>query len=70
MIKKCPMKKKFIVRFRVDCRQNVEVEAEDMEKAIEAAKEAFMDADLSDAEYVDADPVSVEDEDGELHDLI
>ena len=64
------MKKKYTVRFKMDLRLDVDVEAEDMEKAIEAAKEKFMDVDLSKAEFVDADPVSVEHEDGNLHDLI
>lgn len=64
------MKKKYTVRFKMDLRLDVDVEAEDVETAIEAAKEKFMDVDLSNAEFVDADPVSVEDEDGNLHDLI
>ena len=43
-----------------------EVDAESVAEAFEAAKDAFMDADLKDMEVVDSHPVNCSDEDGNL----
>ena len=58
---------KYIVSMAVDCRLDVAVEADSPDEAFEAAKEEFMDADISKAEVVDAHPVNCSDgETGEL----
>lgn len=49
---------KYIVSMAVDSRLDVEVEADSPDEAFEAAKAAFMDADVSKAEVVDAYPVN------------
>ena len=43
---------KYIVSMAVDCRLDVTVEADSPDEAFEAAKTAFLDADLSEAEVV------------------
>ena len=52
---------KYIVSMAVDCRLDVEVEANSPDEAFEAANAAFMDADLSKADIVDARPVNCSD---------
>jgi len=52
---------KYIVSMAVDCRLDVEVEADSPDEAFEAAKTAFMDADLSKLDVVDARPVNCSD---------
>ena len=49
---------KYIVSMAVDSRLDVEVEANGPDEAFEAAKAAFMEADISEAEVVDARPVN------------
>jgi hypothetical protein len=57
---------KYIVSMAVDGRIDVEVEAESTKEAFKAAIGAFIDADLEDMEVIDAKPVNVSDEDGNL----
>lgn len=52
---------KYIVSMAVDCRLDVEVEANSPDEAFEAANVKFMDADLSKADIVDARPVNCSD---------
>lgn len=52
---------KYIVSMAVDSRLDVEVEANSPDEAFEAAKTAFLDADISKAEVVDAHPVNCSD---------
>lgn len=60
---------KCFVTFKVEGRINVEVEADTKDEILEKAYEAFSEADLSEMDYVDSDPISYEDEDGNRHDL-
>ena len=60
---------KCFVTFKVEGRINVEVEANTVGEILEKAYEAFSEADLSEMEYVDSDPISYEDEDGIRHDI-
>lgn len=55
------MSKTFTVSMAVDGRIDVTVQAETPQEAFELAKEAFMDADLSKLELVDAKPVNATD---------
>lgn len=57
---------KYIVSMAVDGRINIEVNAKGVAEAFEAAKDAFMDANLKDMEVVDAHPVNCSDEDGNI----
>lgn len=59
---------KYIVSMKIDARLPVEVDAENPEEARKNAIAAFMEADLKDIEFVDADPVNCEDEEGNLTD--
>lgn len=52
---------KYIVSMAVDCRLDVEVEADSPDEAFESAVVEFMDADLSKADIVDARPVNCSD---------
>ena len=58
----------YTVRFKIDGRLDVKVEAENAQEAFEKAKEAFADADLKDMEFVGGSPVNCSDEDGNLTD--
>ena len=60
---------KCFVTFKVEGRINVEVDANTVDEILEKAYEAFSEADLSEMEYVDSDPISYEDEDGNRHDI-
>lgn len=57
---------RYIVSMAVDGRIDVEVDAESVTEAFEAAKDAFMDADLKDMEVVDSHPVNCSDEEGNI----
>jgi hypothetical protein len=60
----------YIVTFKVDSRLPIKVRAKNIEEAKEKAKQEFEEADLSNADFVDYDIVSIEDKDGNLTDLI
>ena len=60
---------KCFVTFKVEGRINVEVEADTKDEILEKAYEAFSEADLSEMDYVDSDPISYEDGDGNRHDI-
>lgn len=55
---------KYYVKFKVDARFVAEVEAESLEDAKKKATEAFQNADFGEAEDIDADMISVTDENG------
>lgn len=57
---------KYFVSMAVDGRIEVEVEASSPKEAYEKAAEEFCDVDLSKMDYVDANPVSCTDEDGNM----
>lgn len=60
---------KYTVRMAVDCRVDIEVEANSTEEAFEKAKEEFMDVEIGDnLEFVDARPVNCTSDEGELTD--
>ena len=58
----------YTVSMKVDGRIDVEVDAATPEEAFEKAKDAFMDVDMKDVEYVDSKPVNCTDEIGNLTD--
>lgn len=60
----------YIVTFKVDSRLPIKVRAKTFEEAREKAQQEFEDTDLSNADFVDCDIVSIEDKDGNLTDLI
>lgn len=60
----------YIVTFKVDSRLPIKVRAKNIEEAKEKAQQEFGEADLSNADFVDCDIVSIEDKDGNLTDLI
>jgi hypothetical protein len=60
----------FIVTFKVDSRLPIKVRAKNIEEAKEKAQQEFGEADLSNADFVDCDIVSIKDKDGNLTDLI
>lgn len=60
----------YIVTFKVDSRLPIKVRAKNIEDAKEKAEEEFGEADLSKADFVDGDIVSIEDKDGNLTDLV
>jgi hypothetical protein len=60
----------FIVTFKVDIRLPIKVRAKNIEEAKEKARQEFGEADLSNADFVDCDIVSIEDKDGNPTDLI
>jgi len=57
---------KYTVSMKVDGRIDVEVEAANPDEAKMAANVAFMEADLSNMEIVDAEPVNCSDESGNI----
>ena len=60
---------KYIVRMKVDCRVDMEVDADNEQEAFEKAKDEFMDVELGDnLEYIDSEPVNCTDENGDLTD--
>jgi len=56
--------KKFYVTYKVDARFIARVEADNVEDALKAAEDAFVDADFGAAEDIDGEPIVVEDEAG------
>lgn len=60
----------YIVTFKVDMRLPVSVRAKNFEEAKKKAYQEFGYADLSKADFVNGDIVSIEDKDGNLTDLI
>ena len=54
----------YYVTFRVDGRYIVGVEAENEHEAISEAAEKYFDADFGELGDIDADPIMVEDENG------
>jgi len=61
---------KYFITYKIDGRISVEVEAGSLEEAVEKSYGEFAEADLSKMEYVDADPVSCTDENGNFKDLV
>ena len=57
---------KYTVSMAVDCRIDVEVEADTPEDAFNRADAAFATVDLTNMEIVDRKPVNCSDEDGNL----
>lgn len=60
---------KYYVTLTVNARAVIEVDADNIEEAVSKAENEFTEFDIGDLECVDADPVNVEDEDGDLTDL-
>lgn len=56
--------KTYYVTFAIDARYVAEVHAENAKEAKELAEEEFMDADFGDARDIDANPIIVEDQNG------
>lgn len=65
-----PKGDEYIVTFKVDSRLPIKVRAKNIEEAKEKAQQEFEEADLSNADFVDGDIVTIEDKDGNLTDLI
>lgn len=55
---------KYTVGFKVDARYFMDIEAENVEEALEIAQCEITDVDFGEAEDIDCDPVWVDDEDG------
>ena len=55
---------KFYVTFKVDARFTAEVEADDLETARKIAEKQFSETDFGEAEDIDGDIVTIEDEAG------
>ena len=49
---------KYFVSMKVDGRIDVEVEADNAKEALEKAKDEIIDVDLTNMEFIDAEPVS------------
>lgn len=54
----------FYVNYAIDARFVARVEAETVNEALNLAESAFVDADFGEAEEIDGEPISVENEDG------
>ena len=57
---------KYYVTLAVNARAVIEVDADNIEEAVSEAENKFTEFDIGDLECVDADPVNVEDEYGNL----
>lgn len=57
-------KKTYYVTYKIDARYVVEVEAKNLEEAMEEAESMYYDADFGEAEDIDGNPIIVEDEKG------
>lgn len=57
---------KYYIKFKVDARYVVEVEANTLEEAKEKGKSEFSDADFGEAEDIDGEIISVENENGDF----
>ena len=55
---------KYYVKFKVEARYVVEVEADNIKQAKEEAEYQFFDADFGEAEDIDGEIINVEDEEG------
>lgn len=66
MIWKGGKKVKYYVRFKIDARYTVEIEADNLEEAREKANDEYIDADFGEAEDINGEAISVEDEDGNI----
>ena len=55
---------KFYVTSKIEARYVAEVEADNIEEALEKANHKFMDADFGAAEDIESEQIVVEDEDG------
>ena len=60
----------YTVTFKVDMRLPIRVRAKNFDEAKKKAQQEFECADLSKADFVDGDIVSIEDKDGNLTDLL
>lgn len=56
----------YYVTYRIDGRLPLEVRAQNVEEALEKAKYAYWDADIGDVDPIEDDPVTVEDEKGNI----
>lgn len=56
---------KHYVTFKIEARYVVEVEADNIEEALEKANEEYMDADFGLAEDIDGEAIIVENENGD-----
>lgn len=54
----------YYVTFKIDARYVAEVEANDIDEARDKALDKYIDADFGEAHDIDAEPIIVEDENG------
>lgn len=55
---------KYYITYKIDARYIAEVEADNLEEAMEKAESEYMDADFGVAEDIDGEQIIVEDENG------